>query len=113
MQKHEHITDEMLTRYLCGASSGIERQQVEAYLSESDERIDDLLNVVESAEHYGVRPGVRRVRPLWPALSAAACAALLIGISVSLWHRNTGDAARMDAAPAYAAMDTLNTEDSL
>lgn len=116
-----HVTDEMLARYLSGKATPEEESVVLDYLSENDERVEDLLamsaaietcstGVEESKSQKVEESKGRRVRPLWPALSAAASVAILIGVGVALFHHHqAGSAVAVDPAPAYAEQDTMDT----
>lgn len=124
------VTDEMIARYLSGKATPEEESAVLDYLSENDERFEDLLamsaaielNSTESKENASVKLSPftshlspQRKRPLWPALSAAASVALLIGVGIAIWH-NSGDNVSIDPAPAYAEQDSIvvtNMEDTL
>lgn len=138
MDNERHITDEALTRYLCGQCTPDEAAAVEAYLGQSDERIDDLLAMVAAVEcfapdgnaatlplsktHLNIIPVSLRLtgnlqidatprRRLWPALSAAASVAAILLVGAWLWLRPQG--LQRDAAPAYAAADTIETLDTI
>lgn len=117
MQKNSNISDELLTRYLCGDVSDIERQQVEDYLAESDEHLDELLTITAAIEQFGKKKRKRRSLPVWRIISAAASIALLIGIGITLRHNYpSGSAIGIDPAPTYATQDSIDvliTEDSL
>jgi ferric-dicitrate binding protein FerR (iron transport regulator) len=130
MQGKENITDEMIARYLSGKATPEEEAVVLDYLAESDENLDDFLamsaaielNSKESKENapaelstFNFQLSTQRKRPLWPALSAAASVALLIGVGIAIWH-NSGDNVGIDPAPAYAEQDSIvvtNMEDTL
>ena len=51
----------------------------------------------------------RRVRPLWPVISAAASVALLIGVGIALWHNSMSNGVNVDPAPSYAEQDMMDT----
>ena len=112
-----NVTDEMIARYLSGMATPQEVSAVQDYLSENEERIDDLLAMSAAVEQFAPAKPKRRARPLWPALSAAACVALLIGVGIAFWHSNmSGMGVGIETAPAYAEQDTmvaLVMEDSL
>ncbi len=113
------MTDEMIARYLSGKATPEEESAVLDYMSENDERVEDLLAMSAAVEQFGKQEVEQKkhVRPLWPALSAAASVAILIGVGVTLWHNSqSGIDMGVDPAPAYATCDTLvepNMEDSL
>lgn len=113
MHDVEHITDEMLTRYLCGTASNEEQRQVEDYLAENDGRIDDLLAIVAAAEQTVDSASRERtaphrrtvVRPLWLAVAAVACVALLVWGGRSIMQ--PAGQLKTNPAPTYAEMDTI------
>lgn len=112
MTDEEHITDEMLTRWFCGQSTPDEEAAVLDYLAESDEHLDGLLTVASSIKMTEKEHTNRWVRSLWPTVSIAASVALLLGIGIGLWQQSDKPLG-VDAAPAYAAQDTIaepNTE---
>lgn len=114
-----NVTDEMIARYLSGKATSDEEAAVLDYMSENDERLDDLLAMSAAVEQSRKQKTEHksRIRPLWPALSAAASVALLIGVGISLWHNSqSGSELGVDPSPAYATQDTLVgpiVEDSL
>lgn len=107
MTDAEHISDEMLTRWLCGQSTPDEEAAVLDYLAESDEHLDGLLTVSASVRLTEEAKPVRRVKHLWPTASIAASVALLLGIGMGLWHQSSGSPLGMDAAPAYGELDSI------
>lgn len=115
----DKVTDEMIARYLSGKATPEEESAVLDYMSENDGNLDDLLTITAAVEQFGKRDTERKshVRSLWPAISAAASVAILIGVGVTLWHNSqSGIDMGVDPAPAYATCDTLaepNMEDSL
>ncbi len=116
-EAEQHISDELLARYLSGKATPEEESAVLDYLSENDERVEDLLAMSAAVEQFGKQEVEQKkhVRPLWPALSAAASVALLIGVGIAIWH-NSGDSVSIDQAPAYATQDSIvetNMEDTL
>ena len=103
-----NVTDEMIARYLSGVASPDEEAAVLDYMSENDNRLDDLLAMTAAIEqNEGVKQR-KRVRSLWPAISAAACITLLLGVGLSLWHHSmTGNTMGVTPAPAYAEQDSI------
>ena len=98
------VTDEMIARHLSGKATPEEESAVLDYMSENDEHLEDLLAISAAVEQFGQQKTEykRRVRPLWPALSAAASVALLIGVGITLWHNSqSGSSVGIDPAPAY------------
>ncbi len=122
-EAEQHISDELLARYLSGKATPEEESIVLDYMSESDGHIDDLLamsaaielNTKGNKENAPAKLSIQRKRPLWPVVSAAASVALLIGVGIAIWH-NSGDSVSIDQAPAYATQDSIvetNMEDTL
>lgn len=107
MTDAEHITDEMLTRWLCGQSTPDEDAAVLDYLAESDEHIDGLLTASASVRLTEEAKPLRRVRRLWPTVSVAASVALLLGVGIGLWHRSSDSSLDMDASPDYGELDSI------
>ena len=99
----------MIARYLSGKASPEEEAAVLDYLSENDERLDDFLAMSAAVEQFEKKEETkRRVRPLWPAISAAASVAILIGVGIALWHGgNSGSPVGIDPSPSYAQLDSI------
>lgn len=97
------VTDEMIAHYLSGKATPEEESAVLDYMSENDEHLEGLLAMsaaIEATSQRGQKSKI--VRPLWPALSAAASVALLIGVGITLWHNSqSGSSVGIDPAPAY------------
>lgn len=101
------VTDEMIARYLSGKATSEEEQAVLDYMSEDDERLDDLLAMTASVERFGTKKEKKHIQ-LWSVVSAAACVALLIGVGVTLWRGGqSGSPVGVTPAPAYAEMDSM------
>lgn len=109
------VTDEMIARYLSGKSSPEEEAVVLDYLSESDEHLDDFLAMSAAVEVNKEEEPKHQTRPLWPAISAAASVAILIGVGIALWHGgNSGSPVGIDPSPSYAQLDSIvETEGSI
>ena len=105
--ENKHISDELLARYLSGKATPEEESAVLDYLSESDERVEDLLAMSAAIETTKQQDDKTKVRPLWPALSAAASVALLIGVGIAIWHNSASNGVNIDPAPAYAEQDSI------
>jgi hypothetical protein len=114
--ENKHISDEVLARYLSGKATAEEETAVLDYLSENDERVEDLLAMSAAIETTRQQDDkttrlrdnkTTRVRPLWPVISAAASVALLIGVGIAIWHNSTSDGVNIDPAPAYAEQDSI------
>ncbi|MBQ6069588.1 MAG: hypothetical protein IJK84_08805 [Bacteroidales bacterium] len=103
-----NVSDETIARYLNGTATPQEMEAVLAYLSEQDERVDDLLAMTAAVEQFAPHKPKKRLRPLWPAISAAASVALIIGIGFSLWHGNMSTSGiAVESAPSYAEIDSI------
>ena len=103
-----NVTDEMIARYLSGVASPDEEAAVLDYMSENDNRLDDLLAMTAAIEQNEGGKQKKRIRLLWPAISAAACVALLLGIGVAFWHHDmAGNNMGVTPAPAYAEQDSI------
>lgn len=90
MEYKNEISDELLAKYLSGKTSKEEEEIVLAYLSESDENVDDLLNMSAAVElhHSKQKKNVeKRNRFLWAA-SAAAAIIVLIVVGVFVFNNN-------------------------
>jgi anti-sigma factor RsiW len=122
--ENKHISDEVLARYLSGKATAEEETAVLDYLSESDERVEELLAMTAAIETTRQQDDettrrrdnkttrlrdnkTTRVRPLWPVISAAASVALLIGVGIALWHNSASNGVNIDPAPAYAEQDSI------
>lgn len=118
------MTDEMIARYLSGKATPEEESAVLDYMSENDEHLEDLLAMSAAVEVNKEEEPKRQTRPLWPAISAAASVALLIGVGITLWHNSQsgssvgidpapayGEQVCIDPAPAYAEQDSIMEEE--
>lgn len=121
-----NVTDEMIARYLSGKATPEEESAVLDYMSENDERLDDLLAMSAAIETNSIEVEKpkgknveesrnRKVRPLWTALSIAASIALVICITLPLWRTEQPQPAiaaehtlHTEEAPLYATCDTIN-----
>jgi len=102
------VTDEMITRYLSGAANPEEETAVLDHFSQSDQHLHDLLVMTAAVEQFGDSKPHRRTRTLWPAISAAASVALIIGLGITFWQGGTsGKEMGLDPSPAFAQMDSL------
>lgn len=108
MNNRYDISDEMLARYLSGKATPEEVAVVLDYLSENDEHLDDFLAMSAAVEQFNEAKPKRRVRPLWPTLSIAACVTLFLCIGLPLMHNTpSGSNLSIDHAPSYATTDTI------
>ena len=105
----------MIARYLSGKATPEEEAAVLDYLSENDEHLEDLLAMSAAVELSGNNKPKRQTRPLWPAISAAASVAILIGVGITIWHGgNSGSPVGIDPSPSYAQLDSVvETEGSI
>ena len=101
------VTDEMIARYLSGKATPEEEKAVLDYMSEDDERLDDLLAMTASVERFGTKKEKKHIQ-LWSVVSAAACVALLIGLGIAFWYNGGHQpTVGIDPAPAYAEQDSI------
>lgn len=114
----KNVSDELLTRWLCGQTTPEEEAQVLDYLSESDEHIDDLRAIV-SATQLTETPAIRqekRKNLLGISLAFAASIALIICFTLPFWRSEspsqmaTEHTLHTEEAPLYATCDTINDE---
>ncbi len=104
----------MITRYLSGKATPDEEAAVLAYLSESEEHLDDFLAMSAAIEINNEVSHQKHVRPLWPVISAVASVALLIGLGITLWHNHMiGENIGIDPAPTFAVLDSIDKEEAL
>lgn len=109
--KPQNDIDNELARFLCGGSSAV----AEEWLTESDEHVDDLLNMAAAIE---VQHAVVRSRQLVRrriVLSVAAGVAALVAVSAVVFLRGSATV-QTEPAPSYASADTatsLATADTL
>lgn len=118
MNNKKEISDEALARYISGVSSTDEEARVLDFMAESDENVDDLLNIADAVRiqhEYEQRSGTlmnaddgrkktRRfvLRPLY-----WAAASLLVAVSIlGLWRFGTRDSGPVVAS----ATDSSKTE---
>ena len=113
MENKKEISDELLDKYLSGQCTEAEEAEVLDYMSQSDENIDDLMNIVAAIEaqkkatSHATKKATRRFIP-W---SAAASVLLLIGLAWFFTTRNNG--MQMTQSPALAEQDTIEITDSI
>lgn len=96
--------DNELTRLLSEGAS----LAAEEWLAESDEHVDDLLNIVAAIEvqHDAVR--LRRSVRRRLVLSVAAGVAAVVAVSAALFSRGYSTV-QTEPAPSYAAADTVTS----
>lgn len=113
MENKKEISDELLAKYLSGQCTEAEELEVLDYMSQSDENIDDLTNIVAAIEaqkkatSLATKKETRRFIP-W---SAAASVLLLVGLVWFFTTRNNG--MQMTQSPALAEQDTIDITDSI
>ena len=113
MENKKEISDELLAKYLSGQCTDAEEAEVLDYMSQSDENIDDLTNIVAAIEaqkkaaSLATKKETRRFIP-W---AAAASVLLLVGLPWFFTTRNNG--MQMYQSPAFAEQDTIEMTDSI
>ena len=113
MENKKEISDELLDKYLSGQCTEAEEAEVLDYMSQSDENIDDLTNIVAAIEaqkkaaSLATKKATRRIIP-W---AAAASVLLLVGLAWFFTTRNNG--MQITQSPAYAEQDTIEMTDSI
>ena len=106
------MTDEMIARYLSGKATPEEESAVLDYMSENDERVEDLLAMSAAVEQYKETRQRQKVRSIWPVFSAVASVILLLGFGITLWHTSQSDSEmNIEHAPAYAEQDSVTVMD--
>ena len=115
------VTDEMITRYLCGQATPEEESTVLDYLSESDEHIDDLLAMTAASQLVDskAKTPLKRTNIIRISLAVAASIALVVCITAPFWRSEqttpsnftaTKHTLHTEEAPHYASCDTINDE---
>ena len=113
MENKKEISDELLEKYLSGQCTEAEEAEVLDYMSQSDENIDDLTNIVAAIEaqkkatSLATKKETRRFVP-W---AAAASVLLLLGLAWFFTTRNNG--MQVTQSPALAEQDTIEITDSI
>ena len=113
MENKKEISDELLAKYLSGQCTEAEEAEVLDYMSQSDENVDDLTNIVaaiEAQKKAAVLAPKKETRRFIP-WSAAASVLLLIGLAWFFTTRNNG--MQMTPSPALAVQDTIEITDSI
>ena len=113
MENKKEISDELLAKYLSGQCTEAEESEVLDYMSQSDENIDDLTNIVAAIETQKktTRLATKTVTRRFIPWSAAASVLLLIGLAWFFATRNNG--MQMYQSPAFAEQDTIDMTDSI
>lgn len=113
MENKKEISDELLAKYLSGQCTEVEEAEVLDYMSQSDENIDDLTNIVaaiEAQKKAAVLAPKKETRRFIP-WSAAASVLLLLGLAWFFTTRNNG--MQVTQSPALAEQDTIEITDSI
>ena len=113
MENKKEISDELLAKYLSGQCTEAEESEVLDYMSQSDENIDDLMNIVAAIETQKktTRLATKTVTRRFIPWSAAASVLLLIGLAWFFATRNNG--MQVTQSPAFAEQDTIEMTDSI
>ena len=113
MENKKEISDELLDKYLSGQCTEAEEAEVLDYMSQSDENIDDLTNIVAAIETQKktTRLATKTVTRRFIPWSAAASVLLLIGLAWFFATRNNG--MQVYQSPAFAEQDTIEMTDSI
>lgn len=114
MTSHSPISDEMLARYMCSSSLPGEAEQVESWLSESDENLEAFRSMSQAValqrkawsgmDSSPVKKPILSPRVFYWAV--AACLLLLVGGGLLLL-RHGGSPLQIDPVPATAASDSV------
>ena len=113
MENKKEISDELLAKYLSGQCTEAEESEVLDYMSQNDENIDDLTNIVAAIETQKktTRLATKTVTRRFIPWSAAASVLLLIGLAWFFATRNNG--MQVTQSPALAEQDTIEMTDSI
>lgn len=113
MENKKEISDELLAKYLSGQCTEAEESEVLDYMSQSDENIDDLTNIVAAIETQKktTRLATKTVTRRFVPWSAAASVLLLIGLAWFFATRNNG--MQVTQSTALAEQDTIEMTDSI
>jgi hypothetical protein len=113
MENKKGISDELLDKYLSGQCTEAEEAEVLDYMSQSDENIDDLMNIVAAieAQKKATSHATKKVTRRFIPWSAAASVLLLVGLAWFFTSRNNG--MQMYQSPAFAEQDTIEITDSI
>ena len=97
--ENKHISDEVLARYLSGKATAEEETAVLDYLSENDERVEDLLAMSAAIETCST--GVEESKSQKVEESKGR------RVGIALWHNSASNGVNIDPAPAYAEQDSI------
>ena len=101
----KEVTDEQLARYMSGQSSPDEVAEVLDYLSQDDEKIEDLLNMATAVELQSKQQPKRL--QLWPLWKYAVAASILLLVGIGFFMRSN---LSTEQAPTYATYDTIDSD---
>ncbi len=113
MENKKGISDELLAKYLSGQCTEAEESEVLDYMSQSDENIDDLTNIVAAieAQKKAASLATKKETHRFIPWAAAASVLLLVGLAWFFTTRNNG--MQMTQSPALAEQDTIEMTDSI
>ena len=113
MENKKVISDELLAKYLSGQCTEAEEAEVLDYMSQSDENIDDLTNIVAAieAQKKATSPATKEETHRFIPWAAAASVLLLVGLAWFFTTRNNG--MQVTQSPAFAEKDTIEMTDSI
>lgn len=89
MGKNEKISDELLAKYMSGQTTPAEESAVLDYLAESDENLDDFLQMSAAVEANHAPKA--RTRNYFKWIAVAAAAALLVFVCLFAWMHQKQD----------------------
>jgi hypothetical protein len=89
MGKNEKISDELLAKYMSGQTTPAEEAAVLDYLAESDENLDDFLQMSAAVEANHAPK--ERTRNYFKWIAVAAAAALLVFVCLFAWKHQKQD----------------------
>ena len=113
MENKKEITDELLDKYLSGQCTEDEEAEVLDYMAQSDENVDDLMNIVAAieAQKKATSLATKKVTRRFIPWSAAASVLLLVGLAWFFTTRN--NEMHITPSPAFAEQDTIEITDSI
>lgn len=113
MENKKEISDELLAKYLSGQCTEAEESEVLDYMSQSDENIDDLTNIVAAieAQKKAASLATKKETHRFIPWAAAASVLLLVGLAWFFTTRNNG--MQVTQSPALAEQDTIEMTDSI
>lgn len=93
MGKNENISDELLAKYMSGQTTPAEEAAVLDYLAESDENLENFLQMCAAVEaNHAPKAGAQRnYRIYFKWIAVAAAAALLVFVCLFAWMHQKQD----------------------